>query len=89
MNEVKKMEKEKLSIAIDELVRAVYTSDQKDIDRMFINFLETLEVYMNTGCLFDDGINEKLIALQQAYINKDYITMCDVLLYDIKEVNLS
>lgn len=82
------MEKAKLSKAIDELVCEVYTPDQKNIDELFVKFLEALEAYMSIGELIDEDINSKLIALQHAYMKKDYITMCDILLYNIKETNL-
>ena len=81
------MEKEKVIEKIDEIVHAIYTPDQIDIDGKFIQLLEAIEVCANTGLLADKlpDINQVLLKVQSAYVIRDYVTLADILLYEIKE----
>ena len=81
------MEQEKLIQTIEEMVQAIYTPDQVDIDGKFVHFLEAIEVYANTGVLGEKipNINQILLEVQSVYMIKDYVTLSDILLYEIKE----
>lgn len=81
------MEQEKLIKTIDEIVQTIYTPDQVNIDGKFIQFLEAIEIYANTGVLEEKvpNINQVLLKVQSAYAIKDYVTLSDLLLYEIKE----
>lgn len=81
------MGKENLIKTIDEIVQTIYTPDQVNIDGKFIQFLEAIEVYANTGVLEEKvpNINQVLLKVQSAYAIKDYVTLSDLLLYEIKE----
>ena len=81
------MEKEILIKTIDEFVHAIYTPDQVNIDGKFIQFLEAIEVCVNKGVLEEKmpDINQVLMKVQSAYMIKDYVTLSDLLLYEIKE----
>ena len=80
------MGKENLIKTIDEIVQTIYTPDQVNIDGKFIQFLEAIEVYANTGVLEEKvpNINQVLLKVQSAYAIKDYVTLSDLLLYEIK-----
>ena len=82
-----KMEKENLIEKIDALVHTIYTPDQIDIDGKFIQFLEAVEACTNEGILAEKipDINQVLLKVQSAYVIKDYVTLADVLLYEITE----
>ena len=81
------MGKENLIKTIDEIVQTIYTPDQVNIDGKFIQFLEAIEIYANTGVLEEkvQNINQVLLKVQSAYAIKDYVTLSDLLLYEIKE----
>ena len=81
------MQKDNLKKRIDDLVEEIYTPDQKDIDNKFIAVLEAIENDMNTSLLADkiQDINQVLLKIQSAYVIKDYVTLADVLLYEMKE----
>ena len=81
------MGKENLIKTIDEIVQTIYTPDQVNIYGKFIQFLEAIEIYANTGVLEEKvpNINQVLLKVQSAYAIKDYVTLSDLLLYEIKE----
>ena len=81
------MEKENLIEKIDALVHTIYTPDQIDIDGKFIQFLEAVEACTNEEILAEKipDINQVLLKVQSAYVIKDYVTLADILLYEIKE----
>lgn len=81
------MEKENLIKTIDEIVQTIYTPDQVNLDGKFIELLEAIEVCANVGILGEHipDINQVLLKVQSAYMIKDYVTLSDILLYEIKE----
>lgn len=80
-------EKNSLLEKIEQLVQTIYTPDQVDIDGKFLQFLEALEQYMIAAVQGTEIAewNENLLKVQSAYVVKDYVTLSDVLLYEIKD----
>lgn len=74
--------KETLLEIIDQLVDVIYSVDQKGLDLKFIEFLDGIEQYIQSNKI---ELNQELLMLQTAYINKDLVQLADILLYEIKE----
>lgn len=74
-------------LSIEQLVDSIYDVDQIDLDKKFIEFLDSMENYI----LYiekenqDFSMNQELLMLQEAYLKRDYIQLSDIILYDIKE----
>ena len=73
-------------MAIEELANIIYSPDQEELDKAFVNvvdaFTKMIEEMASLGYTVD--MTEELMMLQKAYMKKDYIELADVLLYDIK-----
>lgn len=73
---------DKLVIVIDDVVDAIYKLEIKKIDAKFVELLDGLDSFIRENP--DEKWDNVVIALQNAYIKKDYVEFADVLLYDIK-----
>lgn len=68
---------------IKEIVDVIYTPDKKGFDTCFIQLLDALE---QSDLLVKHNIDSILVMLQKAYVNKDYVGLADILLYDLEPV---
>lgn len=64
---------------IEKLVKIIYTPDKTDFEQEFVVLLDGIEQALQEG----KEIAQYLNPLQEAYVNKDYIALADVLLCDI------
>lgn len=76
--------KEELLENIDNLVKSIYELSTKEIETGFIQLLDSIEPLVSA----DVGIdwNTLLINIQEAYVNKNYVELADLLLYELKVV---
>ena len=83
----KNMKKKILLDKIEQIIFAIYAPDQVNLDEKFIEFLDAMGNYLNTDSEIAKlgNVNDLLMKVQNAYSVKDYVTLADLLLYDIKE----
>lgn len=76
--------KEELLENIDNLVKSIYELSTKEIETGFIQMLDNIEPLVSTEVGID--WNTLLINIQEAYVNKNYVELADLLLYELKVV---
>lgn len=74
--------KEELLKNIDNLVKSIYELSTKEIENGFIQLLDSIEPLVSAEMEID--WNTLLINIQEAYVNKNYVELADVLLYKLK-----
>lgn len=74
--------KEELLKNIDNLVKSIYELSTKEIENGFIQLLDSIEPLVSAE--MEIGWNTLLINIQEAYVNKNYVELADVLLYKLK-----
>ena len=74
--------KEQILETIESLVKAIYRLEINQIDEQFIKLIDQLQNFINSRPELDwDSV---LLAIQDSYMNKDYVRFADTLLYDLK-----
>lgn len=76
--------KEELLENIDNLVKSIYELSTKEIETGFIQLLDSIEPLVSSEVGID--WNTLLINIQEAYVNKNYVELADLLLYELKVV---
>lgn len=74
--------REQILETIDTLVKAIYKLETNKIDATFIALIDQLQTYISSRPDVDWG--SVLLAIQDSYVNKDYVRFADTLLYDLK-----
>lgn len=78
---------------IDQLVMEIYTSDQKEINTYYLEFIDAIGGFiqdmMEKGYTVD--LRQDLERIQKAADAKDYIALSDILKYEVRKdfVNLA
>lgn len=67
---------------IDELVDAIYSLETGKIDKLFIKLLDELETYIEDHP--KNNWNDILVKIQIAYVQKNYVRLSDLMLYELK-----
>lgn len=80
------MEEQRKSILekMDMLIQTIYSPDQTEIDKKFLDFLESLDDYVKVIGKNEDSIYNILKQIELAYSIKDYIALSDFILYGLK-----
>lgn len=70
---------------IDNLVEILYSADKNDIDKNFMELIESLLQLVEEENLAGNlEFNQILLELQNAYVKKDLVDLADVLNYRLK-----
>ena len=70
---------------IDNLVEILYSVDKNDIDKNFMELIESLLQLVEAENIAGNlEFNQILVELQNAYVKKDLVDLADVLNYRLK-----
>lgn len=76
----------KVIMAIDELVKEIYTLEQADLNQKFLNMIDSMDEFIQRmgeqGYLVD--LTVELNSIQNAFMKKDFVQLSDYLLYQLK-----
>lgn len=77
---------QKVLESIDEVVKTIYTVGMEGIDKVFADFLGVLMDYLTEMAAAGNTIDltHTMMELQDAYVNKDYTLLADLLLYHVR-----
>lgn len=80
------MEQQRKSVLekIEVLVQTIYSPDQLDLTKKFVDFLEALEDYIKVMPENAESICNILKQVELAYEIKDYIALSDFVSYELK-----